>query len=206
MANLRANRIRLTVAAAALGALTAGCRDPLTFAQDGQRLARSGRYVLIGDVRVPDAHSFEGCGAEALAAAFGVLDPSLDTQHECDSIPFNNRGATPIDILFCARARGWEAKLRKGRWSDLEEYVRQRRPALVMFDRAPEAAPPGAPDHEVRVMHWGLVSGVSHTGREVLLAASGGRHFVLGREQFEKRWAVAANCTVEIAPRTQSSP
>jgi hypothetical protein len=179
-------------------ALLTGCYDPLSFARSESWLLRTGRYDIIEGLELPRTYSLQGCGAQALAAAFKLLDPSVDAQAECETLPFNERGASAIDILLSSRARGWRARVSKGTWDDLRQYVAERRAVLLMFDRAPVALTPGPSPRPVKVMHWGLLSGMSRDGREVLTAAPEGKHFVIKRNLFEERWATAAYCTVEI--------
>lgn len=175
-----------------------GC-NPLGVIRSEQALCRTGRYELIEGLQVPRVRGPSGCGAQALATVMHDADPSTDVQVECDALPWHDLGASAIDVLITARARGFEARVSRGTWDDLAEFVHNRQPVMVMFDRnlrtltpAPKMKPPPA-------MHWGVVSGMSNDGKKLLCAARDAKHYVIDRKMFLECWSASDKCTIAIS-------
>ncbi len=54
----------------------AGCRGPLRHSLPEERVLQSNEYMLTADIHVPQGNGPAGCGAQALGAAMGRLDPA----------------------------------------------------------------------------------------------------------------------------------
>ena len=196
----------LGLAAAVCGA---GCYSPFNFTFDEQRLLSKGKHAIVTGLDVPEARGPDGCGAQALAVVLVFNDPALNARELADELPWHTEGATPVDLLLAARDRGFEAKITRGSWEAIADSVEHGRPLLVMVDAAPEIRTLLLRIPMPRMMHWSVVSGVADDGSEVLLAARGHRHHVLGRDVFLKRWSKSANCTIRVSkptPREEIRP
>jgi ABC-type bacteriocin/lantibiotic exporter with double-glycine peptidase domain len=205
-------RERLTGAAiaAALTVALTGCRSPLGKPVAEARLADGEGYTLVRGLEAPKARGPAGCGAQALATVYVSLDPDADPQAESEALPWHEVGATPVELLLAARARGHQAVLSKGDWDSLHSEVARGRTPIVMLDASRQVwAPWGWFDTGNRLYHWGVVSGVGAGEKQrVLLAAEGGRHHVMTRDLFEKRWSRTAHCMIVVSanpPREQAA-
>ena len=200
----RATRgLTLALAAAGLLAPLGGCRSPLGKAVPEANLADREDYTLVRGLDAPAPRGPAGCGAQALATVYVSLDPAADPEAESEALPWHEVGATPVELLLAARARGFEAALAKGDWNALHTEVERGRTPIVMLDASRQVwAPWGWFDTGNRLYHWGVVSGLSAGEKQrVLLAADGGRHHVMPRALFEKRWSRAANCMIVVTAR-----
>jgi predicted double-glycine peptidase len=181
----------------------AGCFSPFYRSVDEERLRSTGDYAIVTGLDVPPARGPDGCGAQALAAVLAFADPALSASGLADALPWHTEGATPVDLLLAARDRDFEAKITRGSWEAISEDVGQGVPLLVMVDAAPEIRTLLLRLPMPKLMHWSVVSGVAADGSQVLLAARGRRHHVVGRDDFLKRWSKSANCTIRV---TKSPP
>jgi predicted double-glycine peptidase len=176
----------------------AGCYSPLARSVDEQSLQRSGDYAIVTGLDVPPTRGPDGCGAQALATVLACADPDPGAGALAEALPWHDEGATPVDLLLAARDRGFEAKISHGSWAEIAEHVGRGVPLLVMVDAAPEFRLPLFHIPFPKRMHWSVVSGVAADGSQVLLAARGHRHHVVGRDDFLKRWSRSANCTIRV--------
>jgi ABC-type bacteriocin/lantibiotic exporter with double-glycine peptidase domain len=176
----------------------AGCRGPLRHSLPEERVLESREYMLTTDIHVPQGNGPAGCGAQALGAAMGRLDPARDPKVECDKLPWEQRGATPVDVLLAARHEGFRAKVVKGDWALVSREPDASTMILVLFDSSVEVWSVLGYRHVPPVFHWSVVSGASKDGKSLLLAGMGSRHYLVGRELFEKRWAEADNCAILV--------
>jgi hypothetical protein len=179
-------------------ALLAGC-SPVLDAVPEDRLVASGDYRIIEAIDVPPVRGLNGCGAQALAAAIAREDPSVDPVALAEELPWHDVGATPVDLLLTARARGLDARIVSGSWDELAAEVEAGRTVLVMFDAQPEVPTLTGRLPSLPVLHWSMVGGMSTDGERVLLAAERRRHYVVKREEFLRRWEPAANCMIRIS-------
>jgi len=177
-----------------------GCVSPLGGSKPEQRLLASGEWTIAPGLDVPRVRGVAGCGAQALAAVLAYHDPALDAADLAADLPWQDIGATPVDLLLAARDRGFTATIRKGTFEELTDAAAAGTPVLVMIDAAPEVRTLTAAIPTSRVMHWGVVSGVARDGSAVLIATRRGRHHVVAREMFLARWAVSANCAILVEP------
>jgi len=177
-----------------LACAMAGC-NPLGMHMSEQRLARGGDYDVIEGLVVPETAGAAGCGAQALACLMHYAEPSCEAQTACDSLPFHQLGANAISVLLAARANGFQARVSRGSWDGLAEFVERRQPVMVMFDRnlqGPSVAPPP------EILHWGVVSGMSKDGRRLLCAAPRSRHYIIDRKIWMDCWKASDYCTIEV--------
>jgi predicted double-glycine peptidase len=177
----------------------AGCVSPLATSLPEASLRDDARYRLVDGLSMPRVRGPEGCGAAALAAVVTFGGPRDAAQALAEDLPWQDRGATPVDLLLEARSRGVQARIARGTWESLREEVDLGRPALVMIDAAYELLFAGRLPLP-RVMHWAVVSGMATDGSKILLAARPGRHHVLSRRQFLRRWARSDNCLITVRP------
>lgn len=188
-----------------LAFLCVGCQDPLRTALPEARLLAKHQYILIKKLDLPEVAGSFGCGAEALGAVMGFLNPGLDPQAEAESLPWHDTGATPIDILLRARAKGYGAKVSRGTWSALTDHVQEGLPVLVMFDRSVKIRS-ALGDHELSArFHWAVVSGIGLDDSEILIAAPAQRHIVLDRIEFMERWSKCEYCTITLRRRATNN-
>lgn len=181
----------------------AGC-TPLNRSVDEAQLLRTGRYDLIVEIDAPKVRGLNGCGAQALAAALAHEDPQLSASEIASQMPWQNVGATPVDLLLEARRRGFSATVERGSIARLSEAVQAQDAALVMFDGGPKVRSIfslfGLPP---KVMHWSMVSGMARDGSQVLLAARGRRHYIAKREDFLTRWEKSDFCMIVVTRRSE---
>lgn len=197
---MTARRAIIRAAALAAGLLTtAGC-SPLAAPRDEARLLTGGRHHVIDGLDVPAVAGPAGCGAQALAAILAYDDPMTDAQQLADELPWQDLGATPVDLLLEARARGRVAAVERGDWTTLRGLVLSRRPALVMLDAGREVRTLTSRIPSTPLMHWAVLSGMARDGSAILLAATGRRHHVLSRDDFLRRWAASDHCLITIRP------
>jgi|GEM_PF-3443354 len=179
-----------TSCAVVLCALVAGgCAGPLRGPVPESRLVASGRYVIVEGLEVPRGGGSRGCGAQALATVFAHADPETDAQAECDRLPWREAGATPVELLLAARARGFEAELSRGSVAELRGHVVSGVAPLVLIDMSRRGR---------EVYHWAVVSGVGADGSDVLLGGEGARHYLISGEEFARRWSRTDYCTIVV--------
>lgn len=179
-------------------ALVAGCFSPLQRSVDEAQLRAAGGYVFVEGLDVPPVRGVEGCGAQALAAALCCVEPEADATTLAEELPWHDHGATPIDLLLAARDRGAQARIERGSWAICAENVRQRKPTLVMLDMAPVVETIAMRIPTSPVMHWSVVSGIADDDGRILLGAPRGRHHVVDRDEFMRRWAASEYCLIEV--------
>jgi ABC-type bacteriocin/lantibiotic exporter with double-glycine peptidase domain len=175
-----------------------GCRAPLTRTADESKLVASGEYIVVQDLDVPSVHGPAGCGAQALATTLAHLEPQLDAQSLADELPWQDRGANPVDLLLEARHRGFGATVTRGTWDDLVQAVQEGQPPLVMIDSSFEVRMLFHYWPTVPMMHWAVVSGVAHDDSELLVAAEGSRHYLVDQQLFLDRWEKSSNCLIRV--------
>lgn len=175
-----------------------GCHSPIAVSHAQSGLTAYGKYEVIRGIDLPRVQGVAGCGAQALAGAIAFVDVGVEAEALGTQLPWHDRGATPVELLIEARRRGYEASLEQGSWERLEESVNEGAPMLVMFDAGYEIRWFFSRYDLPRVMHWGLVSGMARDGSTVLLAARDGRHHIVAREEFERRWAKSDRCLIGI--------
>lgn len=180
-----------------------GCADPLRHVVNEKRVSQTSEYTVIDGLDVPNTKDENACGAQALATVVAYYDNSRDSQVVFEAIPF--RAANAIHILLAARSMGYDAKVARGTWDLLEKKTREDVPTLVMFDRALEVWQPVTDVEIPKRPHWGVVSGVATDGKSVLLAAPNGKHSVVDRELFLKRWERCDFCAVTVRPHDEVS-
>jgi hypothetical protein len=194
----------LAIVPAVIGLLLCGgcLRGPLGSPRAEAALVRDGGWTLVPAVAVPRADGPAGCGAQALAAvlAFGAAEDVDRAAAISDELPWHDTGATPVDLLLAARARGWSAEIRPGTAALLSAEVAAGHPPLVMLDVGLEVRTLFARFDLPRVMHWAVVTGVAEDGRAVLLGATRSRHHVVDAAWFDRRWAAADRCTLVLRP------
>jgi predicted double-glycine peptidase len=188
-----------------MAASCTACHSPLIGSVREDRLRETGDYHLVDNLDVPAVRGPEGCGAQALAAVLAFSNPAADAGALAEQLPWQNAGATPVDLLLAARERGYQAKIARGSWEALAEQTSGGRPVLVMIDAALEVRTLLMPISAPRVMHWAVVSGVARDGSRILLAARRARHHVVGRDDFLRRWSKSANCML-IVSRDRDGP
>lgn len=175
----------------------AGCRSPLAVNRSESVLRAEGNWVLVEGLDVPAArHGPAGCGAQALATVLARGGEPGGAQSLADALPWQDRGATPVDLLLEARKRGAEATVARGTWEALAERLAEGEPALVMIDAAPDMRFMFMDIRLHRLMHWAVVSGMDRDGTRLLLAARHHRHSVVGREDFQERWDLSDCCMI----------
>jgi predicted double-glycine peptidase len=175
-----------------------GCSAPLLRSVPEAELSRSERFDLIDGLSVPKVPGPDGCGAQALAAVLTRGQDAAAAEALADELPWHDLGATPIDLLLEARSRGFEATLARGSWEDLTSRVHDGVPVLAMLDVSMEVRTLLAAIPTPSVMHWSVVSGVARDGSSVVLGAPGGRHHVVGRDDFLRRWSRSDQCTIVV--------
>jgi hypothetical protein len=175
-----------------------GCVSPLFVTQSAEDLRASGEYIIIDDVDVPRVEGLEGCGAQALAAAMALVDPETDADAIAAELPWHDDGANPVDLLLEARRRGFEARIARGTWDQLDAAARSGHAVIVMLDSAPVVKTLTGGIPTPRVMHWSIVSGIATDASAILLGAPRGRHHRVQRDDFETRWAKSDQCTITI--------
>lgn len=181
----------LMVVLLALG--VGGCRSPMSHAVD--RATLGPEYTLVELPGVPASSGNEGCGAQALAVAMGKFDAALDVQKACDALPWHERGATVIDIIAAARARGYNVWIKKGTLATLREHVAADHAVLVLLDVQTEIwSILGWLPTRAR-MHWCVVGGVSE--HHILLEGRGTSYRV-DTALFDARWERSARCAVVV--------
>lgn len=178
--------------------LTAGC-SPLLGSVAEQTLLDDGRYVIIEGLHVPKVRGVEGCGAQALATVMAFREPEIDVVALAAELPWHDQGATPVDLLLEARGRGYEAVIARGSWEMLVEQIERDVPTVVMFDAALEVRTLTGRLPTVRLMHWGVVSGVNPQSGRLLLAAPKARHHEITRDEFMHRWSKADFCAITVS-------
>lgn len=183
-----------------------GCHAPLSRSLPEDHLLASGAYRLVPGLDVPPVRGVEGCGAQALATVLAHLDAGADAEALAESLPWHDVGATAVDLLLEARHRGFESKVARGSWESILALIDAGQPALVMIDRGYEVRTLFARYSMPTVMHWAVLSGVALDGTEVLLAARGGRHFVVERADFQRRWAESDQCLITVGLSGASAP
>ncbi len=191
-------RAHLWMILAAAILASGGCRAPLGRSVPESTLAESGAYALVPGMQVPQVRGPAGCGAQALAVVLAHLDARLDAQVVADELPWQDRGANPVDLLLEARRRGFEARVASGTWDDLVEAVESKRPPIVMIDSAFEILTLTRAWPVTPMMHWGVVSGVAVDDSRLLVAAEHARHFVIDRDLFLARWESSSNCLIQV--------
>ena len=190
---------RLTVLL--LIALTAtGCHSPLLHSVDEATLVERDRHHLVAGLTVPESARPEACGAQALATVLAWQDPARDAGTLTATLPVPDGGATPMDLLVDARARGLPVTIARGDWATLAAAARAGRPSIVMLDARLEARTIFGPVPIGTAMHWSVVSGVARDDDTLLLAAPQGRHHIVRRADFERRWATSDCCTILLEP------
>ena len=180
----------------------AGC-SPLNRSVSEAELVKANRHVLIEGVDAPKVDGPRGCGAQALAAAIACADPAHPSVEVAAQLPWQDVGATPVDLLLEARRRGFDAVIERGTIERLTDLTSQQQPALVMIDAGPKVrglifALLGLPP---KLMHWGIVSGMARDGSQVLLAATDHRHYIASRKDFLKRWEESDCCMIVVRSR-----
>lgn len=185
--------------------LQTGCVKPLAFSRPEADLVDDPTFEIIEGITVPDVVGPAGCGAQALAALLAFDDPTLDAQRLADELPWQDLGASPVDLLLEARSRGATTSIDAGTWDDLREAIAAERPVLIMIDAALEIRTLTRSYDTVPLMHWAIVSGIAVDDDQALLAAPEHRHHVVSRELLEARWARSDHCLIRItgAPRDE---
>jgi predicted double-glycine peptidase len=186
--------------AALVGVLIAlcGCGSPVMSSRPEARIIGSGRYDLIPALDVPRVRGPDGCGSQALAAVMAHRDRAIDATALAEDLPWHEAGATPVDLLLEARARGWRATVVRGDWDRLAELVREGTPGLVMIDIGYTVRTIAGRLPTSTVMHWAIVSGMAIDGSTVLLAAPDARHHESDRADFIRRWERSDCCLVVV--------
>jgi len=193
----RRRLLAVLLLAPALGA--GGCHSPVGRSTPEDALVASGAYDVIGGFDVPEVDGAQGCGAQALATVLASLDPDADASGLAADLPWHDLGATPVDLLLEARRRGCEARVAAGTLPALADAVANERRVLVMLDVGVEVRTITMRIPSTKVMHWGVLSGIARDGSAVLLAATGGRHHVVARDDFLRRWARSDGCMITVA-------
>jgi ABC-type bacteriocin/lantibiotic exporter with double-glycine peptidase domain len=176
----------------------ASCHSPIGMSYHENGLMATGRYDLISGIDLPKVDGVAGCGAQALAAVMAFEDDILNADSLAEELPWHEVGATPVDLLLEARARGFEATIARGDLEILAKSARQGQPVIIMIDAGYEVRWFFARHDLPKVMHWAVVSGVARDESQILLAAKDGRHHKVEREDFERRWGRSDHCQIVI--------
>ncbi|HWB53967.1 MAG TPA: hypothetical protein VG722_07235 [Tepidisphaeraceae bacterium] len=181
-------------------ACLAGCDAPLHKSHQPSSLASS-QYYMIPSVKMPASLSSANCGAQALGTACASLrPPGISFAPEQLQI-WQKAGATPLDLLITARVNGFSAHIHDAQWNSLLNAARSNTRALVLFDSTIEVWTPFGwfrrPNSQA-IYHWAAVSGFARDGSALLLAAPGGRDYIIKRDSFIHRWSRADDCLITI--------
>lgn len=169
--------------------------------------AETKRFHVRTDVLLPPSDDAMGCGTQAIGAAAARLLPEADGAEVAASLPFGEEGGTPVDVLLGARAVGLDARIERGDWERLLDLAEEAQTvALLLFDVTVEGQTLFGPVRARESFHWSVLSGAAADGSAILLATTKGRHHLVERSLFERRWAAADNCLITLrAPESPTS-
>ncbi|MEM7227217.1 MAG: hypothetical protein AAF432_00235 [Planctomycetota bacterium] len=182
-----------------------GCNAPLLSGTSERTLRASGEWHLVESIDVPRVEGVSGCGAQALAAVMSYHDDSVSATTRAQALPWQDVGATPVDLLLGARSRGFKASIMSGSWEALDASVQSSKPLLVMFDVSPQVQTLTSRVPTTTVMHWGVVNGLRQDGTAVSVAGEDQRHHVIDRDEFMARWGTSDRCAI-LVTRTEDVP
>jgi hypothetical protein len=158
-------------------------------------------YYLL-PATMPAELDKENCGAQALGTAAASLHPpGIEFPPQLLRV-WQADGATPLDVLIVARTYGFTAEVQRTEWLALLQTVQSKARALVEFDSTIEVWTPfGFLDRprSQSVFHWAAVTGFARDGSALVLAAPGGRGYIIQRESFMRRWLRADDCLITIS-------
>jgi hypothetical protein len=177
-----------------------GCDVVLNKSQPISALAPARYYVL--PTTMPAELDKENCGAQALGTATASLSPPGIQFPSPLLHAWLHDGATPVDILIVARMNGFTAEVQNAQWEALLHAVQSDARALVEIDSTMEVWTPFGFFSRPRsqsVYHWGAVTGFARDGSALLLAAPGGRDYIIYRDSFMRRWSRADYCLITIS-------
>ena len=185
---------------------------PFDTVLDVQTMEDLSDFVVLETLDVPVSDKEYNCGAQALATVAHYHAPSTSADAFLQKFSSLPSASTIIDLHAAAKKNGYVALIRKGEFPDLQHSLEQARPPIVLLSIKPEFTRtirtvfgPRIDEMASRreevpgsTFHWGVISGMKRDGSAILLAAPRGMHFVMAREDFERRWNRADRCLLFI--------
>lgn len=192
MMNPRRGFYTITLAAACLALLLAGCGAPRSFAvlKDISEYPAGAAYISSVPFYPQNDHM---CGPSSLASVIGYYGRGAGMAEVAREVySARLKGTLPVDLLIYARDRGFEADYYSGSLDDLRKNVSGKRPLIIFLNLGLESYPVG---------HYVVITGYDDRLKVVVAHSGPVKDEVFSYDDLLKDWGKTGFSTLLITPK-----